>query len=510
MEVLRGVWTYRSFLNVEAGKEPESGIQLWEAELYLDVDPATKRVFGHLGERVDPIPASAANGKLYPFLSIEGHYAEGDPITVTFRAVGREGSPWEKWIYDYKCMLALEWPRQPNFDPVAVQRDTLVGTVIRAVEHDGAPAGASYSFYAVKHDFVEARVATPLPAAVVSMLASQEMRLHHQLWHASRDEWDGLSNEQKTWLREKNWQPGTINAERSAGLRPQHLANHSGEDFLFMHRRMIKAVKDIAGANAPPGWKRLPDPLALADFAPGRRKQTIGNVDGNAIPRAFIIPDDASTSAWLISLRTAATFNGRFRSWEMQYSNPSWLASVTLGELGAWIEFTIHNWMHMRWTSVQRDPARNGLAVPEGREDDDFSPEWFKAENDHLGATFSSHVNPVFWRLHGWVDDRIEDWFRAQENARPGTVKLRQFKDVSWFETDGKWVNVVDPWEGPTPDDGHQHSGHGGLNVELMKQAIVVIFRGVDALDKDKMAADTSAERPRVVSRFANWLRFAD
>ena len=24
-------------------------------------------------------------------------------------------------------------------------------------------------------------------------------------------------------------------------------------------------------------------------------------------------------------------------------------------------------------------------------------------------------ANPVFWRLHGWIDDRINDWFAAHE-----------------------------------------------------------------------------------------------
>ena len=30
-----------------------------------------------------------------------------------------------------------------------------------------------------------------------------------------------------------------------------------------------------------------------------------------------------------------------------------------------------------------------------------------------LGDTYSSHVNSLFWKIHGWVDDRIEDWKTA-------------------------------------------------------------------------------------------------
>ncbi len=510
MESLRGVWTYRSFFNAVGGQEPPGGIKLWEAELYLDIDPANGRVFGHLGERLDTTPGTDADGLPYPFLSVAGTYTEGNPVTLAFRATGRGGSAWEKWIYDYRCALTPEWPRQPGFNPASVQRPTLTGTVMRVVEHDGAAAGATYTFYAVKHGFTEPRVATPLPPAVVQMLASPAMRLHHQVWHASRDEWDDLTPEQKAWLRQNNWQPGPANAERPAGFRPHHYTNHSGEDFLFMHRRMIKAVKDIAGAAAPGGWGRLPEPTVLSNFAAEGKKNTVGNLDGFALPPAWIIPDDAGTTSWLVALRTAATYAGRFRVWEAQYTNPAWLETVTLGQLGGFIEWSIHNWMHMRWTSVQRDPA-SGLAVPSGRVNDDFDPRWFAPENDHLGATFSSHVNPVFWRIHGWVDNRIEDWFRAQENARPGVVKRRAFKDVSWFEKDGKWVNLDDPWEGPVAQGGHQHGdggapGHGGLDVELMKKAIIVIFRGTGALAMSTAALDAlrSTGQPGTVSRFKN------
>ena len=502
MEQLRGVWTYRSFFNAVGGQEPPGGIKLWEAELYLDIDPANGRVFGHLGQRVDPTPATDASGLPYPFLSVAGTFSGGDPVTLTLRATGRSGSAWDNWIYDYRCVLTPEWPRQPQFNPASVQRLTLTGTVVRVVEHDGAKAGESFTFHAVKHDLTEARIAIPLPPAVVQMLASPAMRLHHQVWHASRDEWDRLKPEQVAWLRQNNLQPGPPNAERPAGFGAKYFANHSGEDFLFMHRRMIKAVKDIAGDAAPAGWGRLPEPRVLSDFSPETRKNTIGNLDGYAVPPAWITPDDAASSLWLVSLRTAAAYGGRFRVWEAQYTNPAWLETVTLGQLGAWIEFTIHNWMHMRWTSVQRDPA-TGLAVPRGREDDDFGERWFAPENDHLGATFSSHINPVFWRIHGWVDNRIEDWFRAQESARPGVVKRRTFKDVTWFEKDGKWVNLDDPWEGPVAHGGHHH---GGLDVEVMKKAIRVIFRGIAALEMSTEALDAlrSTGQPGTVSRFKN------
>lgn len=43
------------------------------------------------------------------------------------------------------------------------------------------------------------------------------------------------------------------------------LTNGAGEDFLYMHRRMIQMVKDVydtSGVSSPDSWKRLPLPTA--------------------------------------------------------------------------------------------------------------------------------------------------------------------------------------------------------------------------------------------------------
>ncbi len=71
--------------------------------------------------------------------------------------------------------------------------------------------------------------------------------------------------------------------------------------------------------------------------------------------------------------------------------------------------------------------------MPYGRRNYDFSERWFRAENDFLGDPFSSHVNPVFWAFHGWIDDRLNDWYLAHQQAHPGEVKLRMIDGVPWF-----------------------------------------------------------------------------
>ena len=86
---------------------------------------------------------------------------------------------------------------------------------------------------------------------------------------------------------------------------------------------------------------------------------------------------------------------------------------MTLGALGVGIEMTIHNAMHMRWAtfsgSFRPDPLQDsGEIDPTGGET--IGAEWDDPRYDFLGDTYSSHVNPIFWKLHGWIDDRIEDW----------------------------------------------------------------------------------------------------
>ena len=75
------------------------------------------------------------------------------------------------------------------------------------------------------------------------------------------------------------------------------------------------------------------------------------------------------------------------------FQNREWLRSQSLDQLGTQIEFTIHGWMHMHWSPA---PPENPNSLDE--------------TNDWLGSPFSSHVNRHFWKLHGWIDDRIYGW----------------------------------------------------------------------------------------------------
>jgi hypothetical protein len=69
--------------------------------------------------------------------------ATGAPV-VEIVGTGRRGTGTEGWEYDYHGQLAYQWPNGVNQVPA------LVGSVIRAKPHDGAPAGYVASFIAVK------------------------------------------------------------------------------------------------------------------------------------------------------------------------------------------------------------------------------------------------------------------------------------------------------------------------------------------------------------------------
>ncbi|MEL6957480.1 MAG: hypothetical protein AAGL89_00845 [Pseudomonadota bacterium] len=79
--------------------------------------------------------------------------------------------------------------------------------------------------------------------------------------------------------------------------------------------------------------------------------------------------------------------------------NPAVLSrpEVTLDVLGHQLETTVHNWMHMRFAGMPSE-----IQFDE------------RPSNDYLGDPFSSHVNPYFWKLHGWIDDCIGHWEAAK------------------------------------------------------------------------------------------------
>ena len=123
---LAGRWSYRSYLNT--ADQPIFGAGIFTLET-----PTDQTVTGNL---------DMGGGFV---LDLEGKVAVNSSGSASFDIIGtgRAGTPTEGWEYDYNGNLAHQWPNGVKQVPA------LVGSVIRAKPHGGAPAGVVASFIAV-------------------------------------------------------------------------------------------------------------------------------------------------------------------------------------------------------------------------------------------------------------------------------------------------------------------------------------------------------------------------
>ncbi len=250
-------------------------------------------------------------------------------------------------------------------------------------------------------------MATPnLPAAAVRRLAELSVREHHATWHYVRDRWHQMSAAERQPFITLDWKPPRLNPVRRNGEPVPPLPDPgAGVDFLAMHRAMIRDLNEHLSEIGDPAYARAegwaPIPWDHSD------------------PDWPMPPDYPNGAPWAKAQAETDRWEALVRE---RYENDEWLAGVSLDQLGSELERGIHNWLHMHWASR---PWYRGL--PGQREDD--------VRNDYLGSTFSSHVNKAFWKLHGWIDDRIAQWERVH----------------------GTTADLSDAWNGPA---GGHHSGH--------------------------------------------------
>ncbi|WP_273822568.1 PvdJ/PvdD/PvdP-like protein [Pseudomonas asplenii] len=453
---LRGVWNIR-FEGRDAGL---AGLPLEGVQVLLDIAPRGRAVCGFIDT------AEGLRGAAEPRLRVVGDLAVADGARLFWRLFrGTEVFP----EYELSMVLDEVWGTYGN-----AGSGTLTGRIER-LDRPLALIQLDSRFVATKHTFPEARDRIGLSAPLLAWLVSPEHRLFHQLWHATRDKWHTLAEDKRDGLRGIGWQPGPRNKERDA-RGPRKDRNGSGIDFFFMHRHMLQAARAI---QPLPSWRRFPPPQPELERDRQGFVRYFDNHDGWAVPPTWLAEDDDDYSQWVSDIKSSETYHSNFQVWESQYTDPRYLSKLTLGQFGSELELGLHDWLHMRWAAVPRDPS-NDAPVPMAREFTDFAPRWFRPENDFLGDPFSSHVHPVFWLFHGWIDDRIEDWFRAHERFHPGQVTRLQVNGVPWFAP-GRWVEVDDPWLGPST---HGCSTTPGLSVgksvemdpETMKLALRITF----------------------------------
>ncbi|MGH3941375.1 MAG: hypothetical protein ACRDTG_22645 [Pseudonocardiaceae bacterium] len=145
VENFAGSWIYRSFVNNTELEAEADDVLLARGGLKLEVGDTSSELYADARE----ITGRLSFGDLY--LTISGTVEPSDPPTIRFRGTGVEDTWTAGWIYDYVGYLAPIWPNGKG------QQPTIVGTVIRTVDHKASgggisPAGYTLSFIAVSSD----------------------------------------------------------------------------------------------------------------------------------------------------------------------------------------------------------------------------------------------------------------------------------------------------------------------------------------------------------------------
>ncbi len=213
--------------------------------------------------------------------------------------------------------------------------------------------------------------------SVMPMLKSWSHRYWHLYWHNSFN--DGIQLTDSEFEKIKS-----MGHALSQETKSEYLARneaHWGESFFFMHRQMIKMLYfelSFNGQACIAPWSEVPnDPL----------------------DRNWPIPNEIN--------------HGNYR-WiraeidKMEEGLKTW----TLNELGAHIQ-ALHIMLH---TTYSEDYSVVERKCPENRE-------IYKESCDDLGDNLSAHANPIFWKLHGYVDAFIGRWLDFNSYKSIGTER---------------------------------------------------------------------------------------
>ncbi len=251
--------------------------------------------------------------------------------------------------------------------------------------------------------------------AINPHMASKEHRLYHYLWHAVRNGWNRFSLSQKQFFidLDPKW---NVPRPNDANDVSETLNNRSGEDFLYMHHYMVihsQAILMSKGLPCISGWSNLPK------------------------------PDDQFFS--LITLnpwRSSQEYFNRMEEFFRNFFRPSYLRRYSLGSIGSQLESSLHNMMHLRWTA-DSSPFGVRRTDPISQMNNEF---WVynRPEYTLLSDSYSSHVNPIFYKLHVLVDDILYLWLKSN-NYKKIEEDCRGENDCY------QWVN--NPFIGPFPSD---------------------------------------------------------
>lgn len=256
-----------------------------------------------------------------------------------------------------------------------------------------------------------------------ALFGQRHHRLAHFMWHSARNSYAQATTTDldRDNIRRLGWAPPrpilyTPDGRTDFGATAR---SGAGEDFLYMHRQMVRELEAELSANNMKmyeSWKSIPQ---VDD--PSFRLQ-VNNAESNS--------------------QTSAGFN-LIREQEDLYSFEGMKKIPTMSKLGVDLEITIHNTLHTRWAEslAFARPWQDNPVTMDSQLTGNWS--WDRPSYDHLTDSYSAHVNPIFWRIHGWVDDRINVWLKAHEYqiaSRDCSNYVPRAKCFQWRP---------DVWDGP-------------------------------------------------------------
>lgn len=126
-------WIYRSYHNYPSlvGEDPSKALQLIFGEGQFSLTENVGKIDGTFDMGNNYV--LDVTGDIFPDSTAQTHL-------LNMIGLGRANTPTEGWRYDYKSFLAPTWREGTDQIPA------FVGTVIRALPHNGEPAGVTASF----------------------------------------------------------------------------------------------------------------------------------------------------------------------------------------------------------------------------------------------------------------------------------------------------------------------------------------------------------------------------
>lgn len=260
------------------------------------------------------------------------------------------------------------------------------------------------------------------------LLNSRAHKQYHWSWHDIRGAaWrDAQLNPELNRVHSENqingyltsgWIDRTIYPNFRTWAQKHHINNSeiSGEDFLFMHRKMLKMLNVELGGNGQPCMRppsqlpasindsRWPIPaMQLPGMTAARRREIQAKLD-------------------------------EVRSMENELT-PQYMRGVSLGEMASKIEGGLHIALHQLFSTQQFGGPRT-CSGPVG----DAAPTDFSDACNELIPTQSAVSNRHFYELHSYIDGFVGKWLDANR-TRYDRISENCGNDLRCYQWKGTWV----------------------------------------------------------------------